>query len=210
MTNETKIGLGILSIAGGCLYLGYLHFKLHKVSSMIDVAVDDLSANLDITISDDLIEIATQKAIDREVHYISSRVSRDLQTEIRSQVRKTIDAVSTDIKHDVSVELTNQIKRLDIKDVEQEVILKAKEAVAEKFDRRLDGLLDEFNANLNNVQKIYSSIAKSMSKEQEINIMEDKKKTLTYKLGYAAGVIVVGCLTIAVIAVTIRFIMWLF
>ena len=127
MTNETKIGLGILSIAGGCLYLGYLHFKLHKVSSMIDVAVDDLSANLDITISDDLIEIATQKAIDREVHYISCRVSRDLQTEIRSQVRKTIDAVSTDIKHDVSVELTNQIKRLDIKDVEQEVISKAKE-----------------------------------------------------------------------------------
>ena len=65
----------------------------------------------------------------------------------------------------MSVELTNQIKRLDIKDVEQEVISKAKEAVAEKFDRRLDGLLDEFNANLNNVQKIYSSIAKSMSKE---------------------------------------------
>lgn len=44
----------------------------------------------------------------------------------------------------------------------------------------------------------------------EVNIMEDKKKTLTYKIGYAAGVIVVSCLTIAVIAVTIRFIMWLF
>jgi hypothetical protein len=51
--------------------------------------------------------------------------------------------------------------------------------------------------------------------------MEDKKKTLvrenlsripssTYKIGYAAGVIVISCLTIAVIAVTIRFIMWLF
>lgn len=40
--------------------------------------------------------------------------------------------------------------------------------------------------------------------------MEDKQKTLAYKFGYAAGTIIVGCLTIAVIAVIVRFIMWLF
>ena len=49
--------------------------------------------------------------------------------------------------------------------MEREVVNKAKDAVVEKFDRKLDGLLDEFNDNLQNVQKIYSSIAKSMAKE---------------------------------------------
>ena len=42
---------------------------------------------------------------------------------------------------------------------------KAKEQIAEKFDDKLDDLLEEFNGNLQNVRKIYKSIARSFSKE---------------------------------------------
>ena len=47
----------------------------------------------------------------------------------------------------------------------QEVVQKAKEQIAEKFDDKLDDLLEEFNGNLQNVGKIYKSIARSFSKE---------------------------------------------
>ena len=165
MTKETKIALGILSTIGGLGYIGYLQSKLNKLSAMIDVAVDDLATKTEVSISDDMLRAAIQRAVDREARYISNKVSIDLNSEIRSQVKSSVSMHASDIKASVATEITKQVKNIDISDIEREVVNKAKDAVAEKFDRKLDGLLNDFNANLNNVQKIYSSIAKSMAKE---------------------------------------------
>ena len=139
--------------------------KINKLSSMIDVAVDDLSSKTQVNISDAVLDLAVQKAVDREVGYISNRITRDLNLEIRTQVKHTVNASSSDIKKSVSAEIASQVKSIDISDMEREVVNKAKDAVAEKFDRKLDSLLDDFNDNLNNVRKIYSSIEKSIAKD---------------------------------------------
>ena len=57
------------------------------------------------------------------------------------------------------------MKNIDISDMEREIVSQAKEAVADKFDRKLDNLLEEYNENLQNVKKIYGSIAKSIAKD---------------------------------------------
>ena len=49
--------------------------------------------------------------------------------------------------------------------MEREVVARAKDVVADKFDRKLDNLLEEYNENLQNVKKIYGSIAKSITKD---------------------------------------------
>lgn len=165
MTNESKLIIGVLTVIGGICYVGYLHSKINKLLSMIDVAVDDLSSKTQVNISDAVLDLAVQKAVDREVGYISNRITRDLNLEIRTQVKHTVNASSSDIKNSVSAEIANQVKSIDISDMEREVVNKAKDAVAEKFDRKLDSLLDDFNDNLNNVRKIYSSIEKSIAKD---------------------------------------------
>lgn len=165
MTNESKLIIGVLTVIGGICYVGYLHSKINKLLSMIDVAVDDLSSKTQVNISDAVLDLAVQKAVDREVGYISNRITRDLNLEIRTQVKHTVNASSSDIKNSVSAEIANQVKNIDISDMEREVVNKAKDAVAEKFDRKLDSLLDDFNDNLNNVRKIYSSIEKSIAKD---------------------------------------------
>lgn len=165
MTNESKLIIGVLTVIGGVCYVGYLHNKINKLSSMIDVAVDDLSSKTQVNISDAVLDLAVQKAVDREVGYISNRITRDLNLEIRTQVKHTVNASSSDIKKSVSAEIASQVKSIDISDMEREVVNKAKDAVAEKFDRKLDSLLDDFNDNLNNVRKIYSSIEKSIAKD---------------------------------------------
>lgn len=165
MTNESKLIIGVLTVIGGVCYVGYLHSKINKLSSMIDVAVDDLSSKTQVNISDAVLDLAVQKAVDREVGYISNRITRDLNLEIRTQVKHTVNASSSDIKKSVSAEIASQVKSIDISDMEREVVNKAKDAVAEKFDRKLDSLLDDFNDNLNNVRKIYSSIEKSIAKD---------------------------------------------
>lgn len=165
MKNESKIILSALTAIGAAGYIGYLHSKINKISALIEVAVDDLSSNTEVTISQDILDLALQKAVDREVSYISAKISRDVDKEIRSQIKYSVEEASSDIKDSVSTELAKQVKNIDISGMEREVIRKAKDAVAEKFDRKLDGILDDFNGNLENVQKIYSSIAKSMAKD---------------------------------------------
>jgi len=62
--------------------------------------------------------------------------------------------------------LRKNIAKIDEARLKREVVTKAKEQIAEKFDDKLDDILEEFNGNLQNVGKIYKSIAKSFSKEE--------------------------------------------
>ena len=87
MMKDTKLVIGILVTIGGVSYIGYLHSKINELSSMVQVAVDDLATKTEITISDDILDRAIQKAVDREVSYISTRITRDLNSEIRSEVK---------------------------------------------------------------------------------------------------------------------------
>ena len=56
-------------------------------------------------------------------------------------------------------ETAKKVAKIDISSLKKEVVKKAKEAVAEKFDDSLDEVLSEFKDNLGNVAKIYQSIA---------------------------------------------------
>ena len=165
MMKDTKVVIGILVTIGGVGYIGYLHSKINELSSMVQVAVDDLATQTEITISDDILDRAVQKAVDREVSYISSRIVRDLNSEIRSEVKHSVDLSSVTIKSLASKEIERQVRNIDISDMEKEVVHRAKDAIAEKFDKKLDGILDDFNDQLQSVQKIYSSIAKSMARD---------------------------------------------
>lgn len=71
----------------------------------------------------------------------------------------------TTISDGVTTEIATRVARIDEGKLRKEVVEKAKEQIADKFDDKLDDLLEEFNGNLQNVGKIYKSIAKSFSKE---------------------------------------------
>lgn len=165
MTKETKMFFGILAAAGTAGYVGYLHSKLNNLSEMINTAVDDLSGKVEVNISEDMLDAAVQRAVDREVKYISNRISHEVSSEMRGQVKKSVDLYTSDIKASAAKEIERQVKNIDISDMEREVVARAKDAVADKFDRKLDNLLEEYNENLQNVKKIYGSIAKSIAKD---------------------------------------------
>jgi hypothetical protein len=165
MTKEFKIFLGVLLAVGGAGYFGYLHNRINKIEDMITVAVDDLSETVEVNISDEMLETAMQKAVDREVKYIANGVKNEISAELRSGVKKSVHSSADDIKASVKTEIERQVNNIDISDMEREIVNQAKAAVADKFDRKLDNLLEEYNENLQNVKKIYGSIAKSITKD---------------------------------------------
>ena len=165
MTNEYKVLLAIVAGVGSVGYSIYLRSKIVALTDVVGISIRDVSERTHIDVADAIIDHAVQKAVDREVSLIANRAFKELRSEIKTQVRNDVSLSSRDIKTSVSDEIALQVKNINMDDLEREVINKAKDAIAQKFDGRLESLLEEFNSNLNNVSKIYSSIAKSIARE---------------------------------------------
>jgi len=163
---EAQIVPVSLIVSLGCMaYSIYLTYKLKKIGSTIDASVSELSIKTPIEVKETIVEAATQKAVDREVEQTARIAIRRLSDEIKQQVKTYVDSAYTDIRKSVSDEIATQVQHINMTKLEDDVVKKAKEAIAEKFDSKLDYLLDEFNSNLNNVSKIYRSITKSITAE---------------------------------------------
>ena len=85
----------------------------------------------------------------------------DAKREIESRVGTAVKAQYDAISDGVADQIAKNVARIDESKLKKEVVQKAKEQIAEKFDDKLE----EFNGNLQNVGKIYKSIARSFSKE---------------------------------------------
>ena len=109
--------------------------------------------------------IGTRSKVNRLCEKLDTSIdnlSDDIQVDIPD---KMVERQYTTISDGVTTEIATRVARIDEGKLRKEVVEKAKEQIADKFDDKLDDLLEEFNGNLQNVGKIYKSIAKSFSKE---------------------------------------------
>lgn len=136
------VGICILGLVGVGYAIG-VHSKMKVMCDRLDTSIDNLANNTEIDIPAKVIDQAVQKAVERESY---SAVKRATEEVVADQIAKNV-------------------ARIDESKLKKEVVQKAKEQIAEKFDDKLDDLLEEFNGNLQNVGKIYKSIARSFSKE---------------------------------------------
>lgn len=91
------------------------------------------------------------------VHSKMKTVCEKLDT---SAVKRATDEVMDDVKREIESRVGAVVK--EHYDAISDGVT---DQIAEKFDDKLDDILEEFNGNLQNVGKIYKSIAKSFSKE---------------------------------------------
>lgn len=75
---------------------------------------------------------------------------------VSDAVNKSVDSIIADGKVDIPKEMINETIQNNVKE-------EAAQLVKDKLSSQMDDILDTYNANLMNVQNIYSSIAKSMS-----------------------------------------------
>ena len=106
----------------------------------------------------------------------TNSVVASVRNDISREVKAAVSEAYSDIKGAVAKELREQVANVDIRSIRKDVIEKAAEKAAEKFDGDLEEILQKYNADLSNVSKIYSSIARSMSGR-------DDGREMTFRIG---------------------------
>ena len=170
MTTNVKV----LLVAGGAVAgsVAFIYHKVDKIAKMLNKSVADLSRDIHVDVDEAMVGAAVKYAVDSTVDRVVNNAARsaalEVSTDIRRQVRTKVEEAYKTIETDVSKEISIQVARtVDMDDLKRDVISEAKKAVIAKFDGKLDDLLNDFNANLQNISKIYSSIAGSISKTNE-------------------------------------------
>ena len=171
MNRNFDFAIGFFGFTAGLIGVGYAvscHKKMNDICKRINKSIDDISNGIEVDLSKAVIDAAVKEAVEREsdvaVKQAVKEIIYDMECNIRKEVKNAVIAQSSDIKKSVSAEITKQVSNIDIDDMKEEVVEKAKQQVAEKLDKNLDGILEKFNGDLTNISKIYKSIADVMSK----------------------------------------------
>ena len=167
---DSFVGVGICIL--GLLGVGYaigVHSKMKTVCEKLDTSIDRLANDTEVDIPAKVIDQAVQRAVDRESYSAVKRATDEVMDDVKREIESRVGAVVKEhydaISDGVTDQIAKNVAKIDEGRLRKEGVQTAKEQIAEKFDDKLDDILEEFNGNLQNVGKIYKSIAKSFSKE---------------------------------------------
>lgn len=176
MDSEKIIGCicGIVGLFG----IGYAigaSSKLKSVSDAVNKSVDSIIADGKVDIPKEMINETIQNNVKEmvettarwKVNDACNKAVREVETSLFNKISESAEnAVKQAYKSmeiDDKEKIAKELRNIDVSDLKNEVKEEAAQLVKDKLSSQMDDILDTYNANLMNVQNIYSSIAKSMS-----------------------------------------------
>jgi hypothetical protein len=176
MDSEKIIGCicGIVGLFG----IGYAigaSSKLKSVSDAVNKSVDSIIADGKVDIPKEMINETIQNNVKEmvettarwKVNDACNKAVREVETSLFNKISESAEnAVKQAYKCmeiDAKEKIAKELRNIDVSDLKNEVKEEAAQLVKDKLSSQMDDILDAYNANLMNVQNIYSSIAKSMS-----------------------------------------------
>jgi hypothetical protein len=172
--------IGLVILAGVSVVAGvYSYRQLRKAVRLVSKAADSVSELTVVDIQNDIVDRAINNAANREVSRAVSRAVRSVENDISNQTQSRVQHAVKEcygrIGKVVSDNIAKEAAKIDTSSIMDDATEKAKEILLERFDGKLDGLMSDYQRNLDNVGKIYQSIAASMA--------DRSGKDVTLKLG---------------------------
>lgn len=181
MWNKVLVAFGVAFGTALAAGLGIDIYEHRKVAKKVGLSVDELSKVSKDSIKEALVERAVECAAERSVETYIQRVKNDVMAEARDkigvEVKKAVEASEAVTQKEVLDKISLEASKIDMAELKKSARDKAEEKILEKFDGNLEDLLQKFNENLSNVQKIYGGIADAISKGQE------RDKSIKFSLG---------------------------
>ena len=176
MDSEKIIGCicGIVGLFG----IGYAigaSSKLKSVSEAVNKSVDSIIADGKVDIPKEMINDTIQNNVKEMVETTARwkvndacnkavrEVEISLYNKISESAENAVQQAYKTMEIDAKEKIAKELRNIDVSDLKREVKEEAAQLVKDKLSSQMDDILDTYNANLMNVQNIYSSIAKSMS-----------------------------------------------
>ena len=157
----------------------YCHRQMRKSVNLLNKAADSVADLTVVDVQQGIIDRAIHNAADREVGRAVNRAVRiaeeTILNETQKRVRGAVQQSQSKIQKAVTDAIAKEAAKIDQNAIMEEATEKAKEMLLERFDGKLDGLMSDYQRNLDNVGKIYQSIASSMA--------DKAGKDVTLKLG---------------------------
>ena len=172
--------VAMLTLAGVSVVAAvYCHYEMRKSVKMLNKAADSVAELTVVDVSQGIIDRAINNAANREVGRAVSHAVRSVEGDISSETQKLVrNAVQQSygkLQKAVTDAIAKEAAKVDQSAIMEEATEKAKALLLERFDGKLDGLMTDYQRNLDNVGKIYQSIASSMA--------DKAGKDVTLKLG---------------------------
>lgn len=173
-----RIGLAVLT-GVSVVTAVYCHRQMKKTVKLVSKAAESVADLTVVDIRSDIVDMAINNAANREVGRVVNRAVHNVEDEMIHQTQKYVrDAVKESygkLSKTVSDAIAKEAAKVDSNQIMEDATEKAKEMLLERFDGKLDGLMSDYQRNLDNVGKIYQSIASSMA--------DKAGKDVTLKLG---------------------------
>lgn len=170
MSSKMDTFIGFAGVAVGLIGVGYAigtHTKMAKISENLDRSIDELASRTPVDIPDSMIERAVEKAVSAEVKTAVGKITDaamvDVKRDIHKQVSDAVESEYSNVKDTVLDELVTAASKIDVHRVRTDIEKAAKVKALAKLDDNLDDILSNFNDQLKNTSKIYTSIADAMT-----------------------------------------------
>lgn len=171
MFGKDDIGLIGICLGGVALLISVIASrKSTKVAKVIGKTIDDLSEK---DIAADITKTLIEKAVDRNVKQqvenmlpgVATDAIKSARMAFKAVIEEEVNKQYADTKNEVKRALKERVGRIDISDVKREVVEDAKEEAEDKFRDELDNVLESFNNKLEDVGKVYTSIARKFAEK---------------------------------------------
>lgn len=142
----------------------YCGKKLKDVLGVVNSAITDVSSLTYVDIQQSIVDKAVEKAAMNAANRATKAAEGVIRDRIENQVVNAVLNSKGAIKTAVTEKIAIEIANIDQSELVEDITEQAKELIVNKFEGKLDGIAADFSRNLENVGKIYQSIAETMQK----------------------------------------------
>ena len=157
--------LGGLMVVGSVVAAVYCGKKLKDVMGVVNSAVTDVS-NLTYI---DVQQAVVDKAVERAAANAAGKAVKATEGLMRDYVSAAVTNAVTNakgpLKQAVTDKIAMEVALIDKSELVEDIEQQAKQLIVDKFEGKLDGIASDFSRNLENVGKIYQTIAESMTQK---------------------------------------------
>ena len=146
-----------LAAIGSILYLGYSLYKSKKelkaaekqYTTDLQNAVEEVKTEVKASIHDELINKAIDKAADERVNEILAKATNSsisaAKNQIATEVSTTVRTYWLSMKDSVSNDLMAQVGKLDVNDIREEAVNKARDKAMTSIDPKIDEVIGDMH-----------------------------------------------------------------